>query len=278
VTTATEPVEIVPGSLVRLGAVIVLDGRVSWVPRALRAYQHQHCYLVLEKEGATLIDTGSAVFAAEIVAQLKQALPAELPLTVFLTRAEYEGVGNVGAVHEGVGIDQLYAGGFPNIFDAYNEVAGFTEKWDERTYMDRILPGDTIVSFGDTGRLEVLGAPLRILTGFWVYDHETKTLFTSDVFGHTHVDGPDASPILESLGDDPSTYESVKAHVQARFRWLATGSQTTAISENLEKIFQRDIETLAPMHGCVLRGRDLVQKHYEFLQRILAEAREVKTR
>jgi flavorubredoxin len=70
----------------------------------------------------------------------------------------------------------------------------------------------------------------------------------------------------------------VKAHVQARFRWLATGSQTTAISENLEKVFQRDIETLAPMHGCVLRGRDLVQKHYEFLQRILAEAREVKTR
>jgi flavorubredoxin len=271
----TTPVELVPGSLFRLGSTIELDGRVSWAPPALRAHQPINAYLVLDDGEATMIDTGLACREREIVEQLEQALPPHTPLTVFLTRAEYEGIGNVGAVYEAVGIDHLYAGGFPNIFDAYNEIAGFVRTWESRTFMDRVPTGESI-GVGRGHRLQVLAAPLRVLTCFWVYDRETRTLFTTDIFGHTALDSPDAPAVLDSLDQDPSTYESVREHVHAKFTWLTTGGDTRLISQNLVKIFgEHEIETIAPIHGCILRGKPLVEKHYEFLKSILAEAWEL---
>jgi hypothetical protein len=268
---SSDVLELVPGALYRLGGLVKLDGRISWAPREARGYQPINCYLVVEPGMATLIDTGPAFHEAQVTEQLRRALPPQARLSVFLTRAEYEGIGNLGAVHAAVGVDDLFSGGVPNIFDGYAEVPGFAEMWNRRTYISRIPPTAS-PAIGDSRRLHMLAAPLRVLATYWAYDNLTRTLFTSDVFGHTDCATASGSPVIERVSDDSSNYESVRAHVLAKFPWLAFGRVQT-IRDALSAVFEKyEVEIIAPMHGSVLKGGEVVTRHYEFLQRLLAES------
>ncbi len=276
----TQAVEVVPDKLYRLGAMMPLDGRISWVPPSLRGYQPANSYLILDGKNATLIDTGPALYEDEIVGQLKSVLPAGAHLTVFVTRLEPEGLGNIGPIQARIGIDRIITGGIPNMFDSWNEIPGFVEMWNnrsdwlgDRTFMDRVATGESI-PMGGSARLLVLPAPLRILATFWVYDRETRTLFTTDVFGHTSVKSPDESPVRSSLAEDDTTYESAKEQVLAKFPWVAYANNRP-IDEKLTQLFaERPVEIIAPMHGAVLRGEALVNKHLELLHRVLRENKE----
>lgn len=276
----TQAVELVPYRLYRLGAMIPLDGRISWVPPSARGYQPANCYLTLEGKNATLIDTGPALYEHEIVEQLRSVLPAGAHLTVFVTRLEPEGLGNIGPIQAGIGIDRIITGGIPNMFDSWNEIPGFVEMWNnrsdwlgDRTFMDRVATGESI-PMGGSDRLLVLPAPLRILATFWVYDGETRTLFTTDVFGHTSVKAPTDSPVRNSLAEDDTTYESAKGQILAKFPWVAYANNEP-IDEKLTQLFaERQVEIIAPMHGVVLRGAALVNKHLEILHRVLRENKE----
>jgi flavorubredoxin len=278
----TQAVEVVPDKLYRLGAMMPLDGRISWVPPTLRGYQPANSYLILDGKNATLIDTGPAVYEDEIVGQLKSVLPAGAHLTVFVTRLEPEGLGNIGPIQARIGIDRIITGGIPNMFDSWNEIPGFVEMWNnrsdwlgDRTFMDRVATGESI-PMGGSDRLLVLPAPLRILATFWVYDRETRTLFTTDVFGHTSVKSPAESPVRSSLAEDDTTYESAKEQVLAKFPWVAYANNRP-IDEKLTQLFaERPVEIIAPMHGAVLRGEALVNKHLELLHRVLRENKESK--
>ncbi len=273
----SKAVELVPDRLYRLGDMLSLDGRISWAPPDLRGYQPANCYLVVEGRNATLIDTGPALQEREIVEQLKSVLPSGAHLTVFVTRLEPEGLGNIGPIQAAVGIDHIITGGIPNMFDSWNEIPGFVELWNnradwlgDRTFMDRVATGEP-VPMGGSDRLLVLPAPLRILATFWVYDRETHTLFTTDVFGHTSVESPAESPVRSSLAEDGTTYESARAHVLAKFPRIPY-AHMEPVDDKLGAIFaERQVDTIAPMHGCVLRGEALVNKHLEILHRILRE-------
>ncbi|MBJ7599476.1 hypothetical protein [Candidatus Nephthysia bennettiae] len=277
----TEAVELIPGELYRLGAMMPLDGRISWVPSDLRGYQPANCYLVLDGINATLIDTGPAAYEREFVDQLKSVLPAGAHLTVFVSRLEPEGLGNIGPIQAAIGIDHIITGGIPNMFDSWNEIPGFVELWNnradwlgDRTFMDRVATGESI-PMGGSNRLLVLPAPLRILATFWVYDKVTRCLFTTDVFGHTAVTSPEESPVRSSPAEDDTTYESARAHVLAKFPWIPN-AQLDSVDEKLSAIFvERQVDIVAPMHGCILRGEELINKHRQILHRILTENKEV---
>jgi flavorubredoxin len=275
----TRPVELVADRLYRLGAMMPLDGRISWVPSEVRGYQPANCYLILEGKNATLIDTGPALYEREIVEQLKSVLPTGAHLTVFVTRLEPEGLGNIGPIQAGIGIDRIITGGIPNMFDSWNEIPGFVEMWNnrrdwlgDRTFMDRVATGASI-PMGGSDRLLVLPAPLRILATFWVYDRETRTLFTTDVFGHTTVKSPSESPVRSSPAEDDTTYEAARAQILAKFPWVAYANNEP-IDEKLTQLFaDRQVDMIAPMHGVVLRGKALVDKHLEILHRVLRESK-----
>jgi flavorubredoxin len=278
----TKAVELVPNRLFRIGAMMPLDGRISWVPPALRGFQPANCYVILDGKNATLIDTGPALYEDEIVGQLKDVLPKDAHLTVFVTRLEPEGLGNIGPIQARIGIDRIITGGIPNMFDSWNEIPGFVEMWNnrsdwlgDRTFMDRVATGESI-PMGGSDRLLVLPAPLRILATFWVYDRETRALFTTDVFGHTSVKSPGESPVRSSLAEDDTTYESAKEQVLAKFPWVAYANNEP-IDDKLTQLFaERKIEIIAPMHGAVLRGEALVNKHLDILHRVLNENKEPK--
>ena len=276
----SKAVELVPDRLYRLGSMLDLDGRVSWVPSDLRGFQPSNCYLVIDGKNATLIDTCPALFEDEVIDQLRSVLPSGAHLTVFVTRLEPEGLGNIGPIQAKIGIDRIITGGIPNMFDSWNEIPGFVEMWNnrrdwlgDRTFMDRVATGEPIPMFG-SDRLLVLPAPLRILATFWVYDRETKALFTTDVFGHTSVKAAGDPPVRMSLKDDDTTYESARAHVLAKFPWVAYAN-TQPIDEKLTQMFaEHEVTTLAPMHGCVLVGKELVDKHVNLLHEVLRAPKE----
>jgi hypothetical protein len=127
---------------------------------------------------------------------------------------------------------------------------------------------------GDSERFEILGAPLRLLTSFWVYDRQTRVMFSTDTFGFTSGSAADHPLLISSAEQDPSTLESVREHVLARYPWVAW-ADTSAVSKHLAAIFEkREITALLPNHGSLLLGSETVERHYEYLQTVLSNGGE----
>jgi hypothetical protein len=258
--------EVVAGHLHRLGGYIELDGRVSWAPSCPGQYQPVNCYVISRDDQNYLIDTGVAGHRAAVVDQITGLLPRGRPLTCFLTRTEYQCVGNLGAVYKARGMDELVSGG-RNPFAAYEDVARDLKDSVKRKVLEigrkKAEPMDA------SGDLLVIPPLIRVLNTNWIYDRRLKTLFSSDWFGHTSVADPAEGAVIDSLENDSTTYESAKEHILCRYFWLPQAT-TRPLSTWLEQIFtDYDIEIIAPTFGCVLKGKDVVGNHYEIVMDLL---------
>jgi len=258
--------EVVKGTLFRMGSAAPLDGGLSWAPLEPGREQPINCYLVTEGDRATLVDTGPALFRSIILEQLKAIRPANVPLTAFMTRSELECSGNLAAIHEDDPVARVIIGGGQNPFDGYDQVTSDAGSAVERQALPNT--GDINTPLGDSTRLLLIPARFRILTTYWLYDKQTRTLFCSDVFGHTSH-RPGESAVLASVAEDTTTRESAERHLFAKFAWLLD-ARTRPLQDWLERLFgEIDVENLAPTHGRVLCGRVLVEKHFGIVQDIL---------
>lgn len=264
------------GKLYALGGVVEVDGRVSWFAPDARGYAPVNSYLLLEPDEALLIDSGVPAHERTLVEQLRSLLPDGVPLSILHTRiVEFDSVGNTAALLREFPIGAMYAN-----FPAYQWIH-FHPKWDQPGVEPDDLwpedkprdcrvarPGDTI-AVGSHGRtVEIVAAPLRLLATYWPYDPATRTLFTSDSFGHALMQSPDDAHLLE---DDDVGYEELRDHLVGKFDWLRA-ADTRPLREQLREIFEaHDVETVAPGFGRVLRGRELVARHLELVDRALAE-------
>ncbi|MBJ3777015.1 oxygen-binding di-iron domain-containing protein [Acuticoccus mangrovi] len=258
-----DPTEIVPGRIYRLGGTVALHDNVSWVPAGVRGYQPQNCYLVIEDETVTLIDTGIAAHRDLIVEQMLKVMPRDKPLTVFLTRSEYDCIGGLAAIQQHFPVAHLLAGGSVNPFDGFAGVTELEGTWDSRIQLGRNPVGGS--SMVDTSKdLETITPALRLLVTFWVYDRVSKTFFSSDLFGHTVTATADAKLTLDPGDPDPTTPESLRAHMLAKFHWLAQSLPDGVPARDLKTVFaDREIENIAPSHGLVLRGKEVIQRDFD---------------
>lgn len=246
-----------------------LDRRISWVPLGTTGHQPMNCYLVADDGGATMVDTGFALFGPAILGQLEMVLQPGAALTVFLTRAEYESVGNLALLNSVHPVERLVTGGVVNMFDAYSEVAGFAELRSRQDLLARMPAGESVAVAG-SDRLEVISAPLRILATYWLYDRWTRTLFSSDSFAYTTLTSPDDELVITSE-NDLTSYETIASHTNARFDWLP-GARTEEVRKQITRIFDdRPIEAIAPSHGCILKGASVVRRHFNTLLQALEE-------
>jgi flavorubredoxin len=262
--------EIIAGTVYRMGSSVELDGGVSWAPVERGRIQPISCYLVLDKGEATLIDTGPALFRPIIMKQLATIRPKDVALTAFMTRSELECSGNLAAIHEADPVSRVIIGGGQNPFDGYDEVTRGAGKTVER----QVLPNtsNAVAPLGSSRRLLVIPTRFRILTTYWLYDQVDKILFSSDVFGHTSQ-SPGRPVVLTSVEEDDSNRESIERHLFSKYAWLKD-ARTAPLRNWLTQLFdQYPIETVAPSHGCVLQGPDLVQRHFSILQDILGAIR-----
>lgn len=260
--------EEVASGIYRLGGWIDLDGRVSWAPEIPGHKQPINCYVINTSDGVMLVDTGIALHREQVLTGLRSLVRDGVQVTQFLTRTEFECVGNVRAIQQGIGIAQIVAGGRQNPFDAYDEVSKSAEVSIER----KILPsaGSDPVSFGPDGHMVMLPARIRILTTYWLYDGSSKTLFTSDFFGHTSSPAHKQQAIRRTSEEEDENFESVKNHILEKFSWLAL-ADTTPLQNWLKELFSTyDVKTIAPTHGCILSGRDVVQRHVALVLEVLS--------
>lgn len=263
------PVALVRQKLYALGGTIPLDGRVSWVPHVARGYQPISCYLLLEDQHALLIDTGLPIHLTQIARQLDSFAAEGRDLSIYLTRAEMDCVGNVASLTNAFTVKSVWTGGAYNPFDGFDQLTA-NSRGEHDEPVIRLLPGESI-HIGLNRRLEVLLPPLRMLTSYWAYDTGTSTLFTSDVFGYGATEFSDYE-VIRNSGQDHSDLSSVRAYLEAKYWWLPVVDSLRLVRE-LDVIFStRKVARIAPTHGFVLEGDDLVAKHYHLLRQLLTKS------
>jgi len=169
-------------------------------------------------------------------------------------------------------VDQLLTGGVLNPFDAFDGI-GAQQYYRNRVQFDageyRGAPVIRLRQIDIPGRpLEVVSARLRLLPAFWLFDPGSRTLFTSDSFGHCTQPSPCDSRLL-TAAVDASTPEYVAEQLLTKFAGLRDGTNR-AIREDLAATFSRlKPERLAPTHGRVLVGRNLVDRHLALVLEVL---------
>lgn len=186
IDVTTRPTVVVPGKLYSAGGMITLDGRLSWAPANARGWQPAHTYVRLLDDRALVIDPGLAAFQDDVVAGLASLLPSGMEVEVLFSRARHDCIGNLGALVEAFDVTRIYTGGVLNPFDAFS-AAPLIDTRSRRT---------AVLRSPDESHLEILHPALRILTTFWSYDPELKTIFTSDAFTHAITLTVNARPLI----------------------------------------------------------------------------------
>jgi flavorubredoxin len=256
--------EIVPGRIYRLGGFIELDGRISWAPAMPGRFTPNNCYAVVEADRVYLIDTGVAAHREIVIDQLKGLLPPDRPVTAFLTRSEYMCSGNLAAICNTGCIEELVTTSRNPFAGSTEIVRGLTDNV-RRTEPDR----GSIVPLGSSDNLLIIPPLLRLLGMFWVYDKQSKTMFTSDLFGHVSVASPSVPPIVDDLAEDDTTYDTMRNHTLMRYHWLPMATTEPLIAW-MENVFDSyEVEVIAPTSGAVLVGAPVVRKHYDLMIELL---------
>jgi flavorubredoxin len=259
------------GLLYALQNPFALDGRVSSYPASARGYSVANSYLLTQPDTAMLIDTGFGKDEPAIRAQIESLIPPRQPLSMFPLRLnEFMSINNV----------ESFAGHF-NIETCYTSNVDaalwfdFGAKAEGRDILSSmkvtaVTRADTI-RLGKLGReIDVMQAPIRLIATRWLYDRATRTLFSSDLFTHLWRERATGPWVVTDADNDPTTTGDIRSFMLNTRYWWLEGAPTDSIRRGIAEVFDKyDIETIAPGYGCILRGRNVVARHYAMLDEFL---------
>src|SRR5437667_11981199 len=259
------------GKLYALQNPFALDGRVSSYPASARGFSVANSYLLTQSDAALLIDTGFGKDEPAIRAQVESLIAPNLPLSLFPLRLnEFMSINNVEAFAGHFNVGPCYTGNVDGAlwFD-------FGAKANGRSILESMKV--TAVTRADTIRLgkqdraiDVMQAPIRLLATRWLYDRATRTLFSSDMFTHVWRDTQKGPWIVTGADNDPTSLRDVRSFLLNTRYWWLEGAPTDSIRRGIGNVFDKyDVETIAPGYGCILRGRNVVERHYRMLDEIL---------
>lgn len=244
-----EAVELVPGRAYSLGAAIALDRPVSWVPAGARGFHASHAHLLLEGQHALLYDTGVEAVGPAVLRQLAELLPAGSPLTVIVSRPEFDCSGSMAELARRY---RLSGGG---LYD-FTRIGLQNVRFD--TPSGQLEPG-VAIELASARRILCVPAPIRMLMTRWVYDEATRTLFTADAFTHVTAPTPASARVLRDPA--PPSADAVAEFLVAKFWWLRH-LRSSHVGDAVEQLFARhEVEAIAPSYGAVIKGRPAVIAH-----------------
>lgn len=204
-------------------------------------------------------------------AQLEGLIGRELPLSLYVTRIELDAVSGLGGVVGNFNVTNIFASsGFnTNPLEFFDDLRGSSLTIERRQHGE-------CVALSAGRELEVIQPVLRLLPTSWAFDHATGTLFTSDAFAHVQAAPSDGVPSPEArrVTADAGTALDVAAHLFVKFEWLRQlpEPESTYIADGVARVFEDyDVATIAPTHGCVIHGRELVQRHKDWLLKAILE-------
>jgi flavorubredoxin len=248
-----------------------LDGRVSSYPASARGVSVANSYLLTQSDAAMLIDTGFGKDEPVIRAQIESLIAPGLPLSMFPLRLnEFMSINNVESFAGHFNVETCYAS---NIDAAlWFDFGAKAEGRDilKSMKVTAVTRADTI-ELGKTGRaIDVMQAPIRLIATRWLYDRATRTLFSSDMFTHVWRDNQNGPWVVTESDNDPTSLSDVRSFMLNTRYWWLEGAPTDSIRRGIGNIFDKyDIETIAPGYGCILRGRNVIERHYRMLDEFL---------
>jgi hypothetical protein len=248
-----------------------LDGRVSSYPASARGFSVANCYLLTQPEAAMLIDTGFGKDEPAIRAQIESLIAPGLPLSMFPLRLnEFMSINNVESFAAHFNVETCYTS---NIDAAlWFDFGARAEGRDilKSMKVTAVTRADTI-QLGKGGRaIDVMQAPIRLIATRWLYDRVTRTLFSSDMFTHVWRDTPTQAWIVTETDNDSTSMRDIRSFMLNTRYWWLEGAPTDSIRRGIGNVFDKyDIETIAPGYGCILRGRNVVARHYRMLDEFL---------
>src|SRR6202140_1173197 len=248
-----------------------LDGRVSSYPASARGFAVANSYLLTQPDAAMLIDTGFGKDEPVIRAQIEALIAPGLPLSMFPLRLnEFMSINNVESFAGYFNIETCYTS---NIDAAlWFDFGAKAEGRDilKSMKVTAVTRADTI-ELGKAGRaIDVMQAPIRLIATRWLYDRATRTLFSSDMFTHVWRDTATGPWIVDESDNDPTSPRDVRSFMLNTRYWWLEGAPTDTIRRGIGNVFDTyDIETIAPGYGCILRGRNVVARHYQMLDEFL---------
>jgi len=254
----------------------VLDGRVSSYPASARGFAVVNSYLLTQPDAAMLIDTGFGKDEPVIRGQIEALIAPGLPLSMFPLRLnEFMSINNVESFAGHFNVETCYTS---NIDAAlWFDFGAKAEGRDilKSMKVTAVTRADTI-ALGKEGRLiDVMQAPIRLIATRWLYDRTTRTLFSSDMFTHVWRDTATGPWIVQesdnsSADNDPTSLRDVRSFMLNTRYWWLEGAPTDTLRRGIGNVFDKyDIECIAPGYGCILRGRNVVARHYAMLDEFL---------
>jgi hypothetical protein len=265
---------LVEGRLYALQNVFALGGRASAYPANADGYSVCNCYLLKQGDRALLLDSGLAAHAGSLITQVAGLIDAGTRLSVYPLRInEFMSVGNVEALADAFDLEQCYSSNADAAlwvdFGGRSDRPGARAEPVKTTMVkrsQRIFVGDE-----NRGRaLEAFQAPIRLIGTRWIYDENTRTLFTSDSFSWEWSQQPEGPWFMDET-DHGTTAAHVRSFLLNTRYWWLEGGDTATLRKKLAVVFdQYDIENLAPGYGRVMRGRELVLRQYRLLDEVLA--------
>jgi hypothetical protein len=259
------------GRLYALQNPFALDGRVSSYAASARGFSVANSYLLTEPDAAMLIDTGFGKDEPVIRGQIESLIAPGLPLSMFPLRLnEFMSINNVESFAGHFNVETCYTSNIDAAlwFD-------FGAKADGRDVLASMkvttVTRADVINLGAGGRaIDVMNAPIRLIATRWLYDRATRTLFSSDLFTHVWRDAETGPWVVTDADNDPTSLSDVRSFMLNTRYWWLEGAPTDAIRRGIDKVFDTcDVETIAPGYGCILRGRNVVERHYRMLDDFL---------
>lgn len=256
---------LVEDALYALGGSVENDGLITWLPEDHRGHVPLNCYLLVRGRAGLLVDTQVPLLGAALTGQLAD-FDLELVDLVLTRVIEFDSVGNAELLERMLPIRHVYAHYPP---EQWIYIRGDAPARGAQTFESRLLQKRQRLEVAPGFEVSVIEAPLKLLAAAWVFDHATGTMFTSDAFSHMVAADP-AQRVVTAAADDASQ-GYVREHLQRKFDWLE-GADTGPMRRFLADTFaEYEIERIAPTFGCVLSGRDVVQRHYGMVDEALRD-------
>ncbi len=262
------------GKAFALHNVFPLDGRVSAYPGSARGFAPSNCYLLVEDDGALLLDTGYAGHKDSLFEQIGSIITPDIPLSIYPLRVnEFMSVGNGAALAKEFNVVECFSRRENMDFWLDFEVEKFGPKSEEeRIFPTTILGTELECNVGKNPNRTIIGinAPIRLITTMWIYDEATRTLFSSDMFSHVWQDKAEGPWLVDD--DRVTTSAFVRSFLLNTRYWWLEGVETGPLRKGIADVFNNhDIETLAPGYGTILRGRGLVERQFTVLDEVLRD-------
>tara|TARA_B100000686_G_scaffold32204_2_gene33672 strand:- start:915 stop:1784 length:870 start_codon:yes stop_codon:yes gene_type:complete len=260
------------GKAFALHNILELDGRVSAYPKSTRGFSSMNCYLLCEENAAVLLDTGFNGQLDFLSEQISSIISKDTPLSLYpLRQNEFMSVGNIVALANRFNVVEAFSNR-PNIdfwFDF--ELEDFIPKQEkDKKFKTSKLGNELKINIGDNPERLIHGlvAPIRLISTMWIFDHATKTLFSSDMFSHISQEYPDGPWI--SNKDELTTTSFVRSFLLNTRYWWLEGVDTGPLREGISEVFNKfDIHSIAPGYGTILTGKEQVEKQFNILDEVL---------